>query len=617
MKRGLVVLSVFELLTDRDKELIEDYIGAYANYNCDITKTNNYKGLQRVLHEWDNEKSIFLEKMFEGQLILHRPFTYKMSSDGLEREYKNLVKENSAPLDMVHSWLRGLYVNGYLDVEQYYIIDEIFTVIPLVNNAYNGESFIIKDPEGLVVKKPLKIMKGMKPTRVLSALAERFDPSFLTPDSYTGRSSFDDFCIWYSKLFNQATIDGELCLSIHPLDFMTMSDNDNGWDSCMAWSRECNPGYYRAGTVECMNSPYIVVAYLHNPKHTMTHKSFRLLDEDFEWNSKRWRELFIVQEGVIMEIKGYPYQDENLTNAALMWIKELAAKNLGWEYNDEELNVQDNIDIDEENFYSITPETTYHMYNDIGTLTTHRMRVNYPALKSMCEDRPHHDTNSNFYESCYHEWNSERWHHIYTIPYGGDATCMCCGDYLDCEEERSDKVLCQSCFPGYKCDCCGEWIEGEAYYVENADGPICSYCWENSTVNDDITGETYLDGDCNIIELKWAPITDENGECLLDNYNETPIFYDDTVWTYDPEYNISYKDIFTKEPLEYYQKFRGWGGKQHFYVTNDMIKDVKRFKEIFYIRGDINQICEEYKHDYLEEVDDATEVFYKPVSSQT
>ena len=113
-----------------------------------------------------------------------------------------------------------------------------------------------------------------------------------------------------------------------------------------------------------------------------------------------------------------------------------------------------------------------------------------------------------------------------------------------------------------------------------------------------------------------APITDENGECLLDG-NDNPIFYDDTVWTYDPEYNISYKDIFTKEPLGYYQKFRGWGGKQHFYVTNDMIKDVKRFKEIFYIRGDINQICEEYKHDYLEEVDDATEVFYKPVSSQT
>jgi len=66
MKRGLVVLSVFELLTDRDKGLIEDYIGAYANYNCDITKTNNYKGLHRVLHEWDNEKSVFLEKMFEG-----------------------------------------------------------------------------------------------------------------------------------------------------------------------------------------------------------------------------------------------------------------------------------------------------------------------------------------------------------------------------------------------------------------------------------------------------------------------------------------------------------------------------------------------------------------------
>jgi hypothetical protein len=45
-----------------------------------------------------------------------------------------------------------------------------------------------------------------------------------------------------------------------------------------------------------MNSPYIIIAYLHNPNHTFK------IEDDWEWNSKRWRELFIVQKGIINEI---------------------------------------------------------------------------------------------------------------------------------------------------------------------------------------------------------------------------------------------------------------------------------------------------------------------------
>ena len=126
-------------------------------------------------------------------------------------------------------------------------------------------------------------------------------------------------------------MDGELCLSIHPMDYMTMSDNDNNWQSCMNWM---NNGDYRLGTVECMNSPYVLVAYLHNPNHSMS-------IGPYEWNSKHWRELFIIHPEMISEVKGYCFQDENLTNTILMWIKELAHNNLDWDYDNDEINVTD------------------------------------------------------------------------------------------------------------------------------------------------------------------------------------------------------------------------------------------------------------------------------------
>ena len=61
---------------------------------------------------------------------------------------------------------------------------------------------------------------------------------------------FEDFRIAQSLVTNQANLKGYITLSIHPLDYMTMSDNNCGWDSCMSWQEE---GCYRQGTVEMMN----------------------------------------------------------------------------------------------------------------------------------------------------------------------------------------------------------------------------------------------------------------------------------------------------------------------------------------------------------------------------
>ena len=601
-------MSVYDLLTERDKDLITEYIGAFADHTQDVTY--DWRGLDVVLNEWNRQKSKGLETLFDEQLILRRPFTYKMPVEGIRREFTRLA--NKQILFDTRKWLNTIYYNN---VDSYTLPSDVFSVSimqvlsdeTLINNAYQGEPFIINLPP----RKTVKITKGMKPMRIIHTLAEIFDPAYLEPDPMTNKSAFDEFCIWHSQIFNQANIDGELCLSIHPLDFMTMSDNSNNWDSCMTWTRYDNPGDYRAGTVECMNSPYIIVAYLHNPKHTMTKKnirnSYNNVCDDWEWNSKRWRELFIVQEGVIMEIKGYPYQDENLTNACLMWLKELA-HNIGWDYNDEELNTQDSIDVDDENYYSVTPETTYHMYNDVGTLPVHRMRVNYEKLKARCEKNSGYcnsNSNENFYETCYQDRDEKkRWHHIYTIPYGGYASCMCCGGWLDDDEERSDKVLCESCMPGFKCACCGEWITSHPYFISNSDDPICEYCAENNTVTDELSDDVYLEGDSSLVTVHWAPVVDDNGEVIIDESYD-PYFYDRSFITYDPNYSREFKALFDGRLKEYNKPGPyGWT-TSYFYVTNDMIKDKTWFYNLFYIDGDkeFNKIIEGTKRDIANKVE--------------
>ena len=371
-------------------------------------------------------------------------------------------------------------------------------------------------------------------------------------------------------------MDGELCLSIHPLDFMTMSDNANDWDSCMTWMRS-KPGDYRAGTVECMNSPYIIVAYLHNPKHKME------FHNGCFWNSKKWRELFIVNQGVISEIKGYPYQDENLTNTALMWIKSLAEENLGWTYNNEELNVQEAYNLENGDGYMVSFEPTYHMYNDFGSLKKHRMRINASWVFNKCvkdeyNRRSGWDINSRVDETDpdLHDF------HIFTIPYGGIGTCMCCGRYLNEEENRSEYVLCKDCYPGLKCACCGAALdESECIWVNNSDDPLCEECYDENSVYDSLTGETYI-LDASIQEIYWLIGYDE--------YNE-PVFYDDPIYVYEPEYNTTYNEVFSELPKRRINKY---GSSYSWYITLDMVKNRDEFQRAFNIWSTIEETVADY-----------------------
>ena len=351
--------------------------------------------------------------------------------------------------------------------------------------------------------------------------------------------AFEQFRIWHSQQLNQKHMDGELCLSIHPLDYMTMSDNNNDWTSCMRWTlfnnRMNTHGDYRCGTVSCMNSPYIIVAYLHNPNH-----SFKI-DDDWEWNSKRWRELFIVQKGIINEIKGYPFQDENLTNAALMWIKELAQKNLGWEYNNEETNVVNELSKDKNKSITLSFNPGTFMYNDMGTLNLHRGRINFDVL-----------LDSNYYEiNEYKEPKDKEFSNTFIqIEYGGIATCMCCGEEIIPKENEGaeNAVFCAVCDNIPRCPCCGEPIysQNHMYYVDEYEDPICESCWEDDSSYD------CFDYDTAHLISNMTEIS------LLLGYNEKrePVYYNFSTLCYQPEYNRGFLDVFYDNGLKY-NHYRG------------------------------------------------------------
>ena len=561
-------MSVFDLLTDTDKRLIQEYIENFAPMSGSI----NVYNLNTSLAEWDKQKSKDLMTLFGGKdLILRRPFSYQITKDNLEIEIRKEINKNPpAYRDMLAFLNRLQYLhegwfsendpeikNGSYPAGFFHSLIEIDHII---SGCWEKPKVTIVFEDGEV----FKISTGMRIMKIIHKVFQKFNGD---------EEVYEAYRIWHSQLFNQINIDGELCLSIHPLDFMTMSDNANGWNSCMRWTDDRDdPGDYRAGTVECMNSPYILIAYLHNQNRKFTPKDigYGNLSPDWEWNSKRWRELFIVQKGVISEIKGYPYQDEHLTNSVLMWIKELAHNNLNWDYDDKEISIgEENKQINPDGFEEmvyINPDPTYYMYKDFGTLSIHRGRINMEALWN--DARELHKPGYSLDEY----YRDDMWHYIFDVPYGGEATCMCCGQPLGEYENRSDAVLCQKCDNGIKCACCGEWITNGSFYYdipEFYDEPVCESCIEWECVTDEVTDITHYNGE-NMITVYLA---DKNGNIHEDLY----------FTTYDPATgdNPEYYRVMKNPPRE---KTNSW--TTQYYVTADDIKDLGYFFDhIIYLSG--------------------------------
>lgn len=433
---------LFELLSDEEKHMMEEYIDWYA---CDEPRKAS---LQTLLRIWDENKSMYLYKLLGNQLIYTTSVQIRKTTDelydALEQncvgwhcpgekfcdsfnmwieknfpatysEWHNIdfVKDDSSSNAYIHACLKSLLEND-----------------TLIDNVYSYPTISIQ-LEGM--DKPFVINKGCKASKVLGQLAKMFDIK-----------NFEPFRLAHSQVLNEKCFVGKLCLSIHPFDYITMSDNANRWSSCMNW---LDNGEYRRGTVEMMNSAVIVEAYLPD-----SHEKFNP-SGDIVWNSKKWRELFVVTPQFLGGIKGYPYWNQDLEREVLYILKTLAQQNLGWNYNNDPIEGGPGETFTVPEFdnkrYSVDLRTGEAMYNDFYG-QHHQFYVNYNAPAD-----------------------------IY-INYSGPSECMCCGS-INTSFGREDDLICDYCDHSARCCCCG-YREDPIYMFCVNDSWYCESCYnENFT----------------------------------------------------------------------------------------------------------------------------------------
>ena len=101
-----------------------------------------------------------------------------------------------------------------------------------------------------------------------------------------------------SLLIQENVVTGKLCFSVHPLDYLSISENTYNWRSCHALD-----GEYRAGNLSYMMDSSTIICYLKGEEEVQLPR----FPKDVLWNNKKWRVLLYLSNDWKMIFAGKPY----------------------------------------------------------------------------------------------------------------------------------------------------------------------------------------------------------------------------------------------------------------------------------------------------------------------
>jgi hypothetical protein len=290
-------------------------------------------------------------------------------------------------------------------------IDDTFTFCCLIKGLFIP--FFIYDNKLLTdykytdmeLEKKFCFHRGEKVMRVLQKLNKVYQ--------FATQEEFNEYREKISVLTSVKKSKQTVYISIHPLDFLTMSTT-NSWSTCM----NLNHGSYRDGVTEMMNSNMTVVAY------TKTKEKLK----DIGWNDKSWRCLFYINKDIILAGKEYPFSNDKLKQEILVFLKKLVAEKFGWNYK-----------YGMQKYYDLAPLSGYI---DVNSKL---------LLKKKCTKKDKHKillyTNGCMYNDMAED-NQENYYcfrnyvkHTKLICVSGPAICYQCGKPLKTKDELHNKVL--------------------------------------------------------------------------------------------------------------------------------------------------------------------------------
>lgn len=431
------------------------YTEIQKQFNKVIANSQNIPNPQtdKLFADWLEAKRDFIEA-FQGKLIYTWPekVTFELSDREKIRKIEDFIWQ------VEQTWHNKALVLFLESIKDDFYANKL-------SKVYETEDFTIP--------------KGMKVIRAFKYFASGTELTALQNSA--------------SMLIQDNKITGTLCLSVHPLDFLSTSENNHNWRSCHALD-----GEYRGGNLSYMVDKSTFICYLKSEKDEILPN----FPNDVPWNSKKWRVLFCLSENWDMIFAGRQYPFSSETGIEFVRDRVLPAAKIGTfthfmdklihSVADENTHMELNYQYIPNGSGELVPlikivedyaeyEEPIH-FNDLLKSSCYSPHYAFKTVESfwgghrpivqMCNNRPH-------------------------MTIGGHVRCLRCAERPISSIET---MMCDSCESEYGdsenyiiCGCCGRRVYiDDAYFIESIDEYCCENCWSANIVACDECGEEIL-----------------------------------------------------------------------------------------------------------------------------
>lgn len=428
-----------------DTELLTQQVSDVIKYAQGLRDDTPMNGVRAIIEKWKRNKEYFIH-FIDGLIYEYpEPVTFELSKAEKVNKLNDLIDyiyENYGENEGLNKFLRWVHT------------EEFF------NNKLERN---YEDEDGnIIVSAGTKVIKAFK----------YFEPSSILLGASQDKAS---------ELIQQNKVTGTLCFSVHPLDYLSISENTHKWRSCHSLD-----GDFATGNLNYMVDSSTVVCYLKSKEDAILPH----FPENVPWNSKKWRMLLFFSQDYYMMFHGrqYPFVSEagnEFVNDKLLPLVCKLKKPAYWELNNggkyynsffADLYPVGRSLIERTRLIK-DGNNTYH-YNDLLSSTVYTnlkysYYYSYPSIYPSGETTEETTkfiigedcpcpvcgrTNSNYEEGnlCCEECRD----HYIGESYNNAVECGICGNITSLSYmfwlPFSEMYVCSSCFADLPhCDCCG------------------------------------------------------------------------------------------------------------------------------------------------------------------
>lgn len=424
---------------------IEEDVTKVIQWSQNIEKPN----VKELLANWKINKEKFIRGLFAGELIYQVPekLTFELGENSKKEKFESFK-------DHVYDLCENFNLDKYLCFIKY---EEFF------KNALERD---IDLPNGKKIKKGTKFLRTLR---------------FFIDDE----KLLADVQNYASEIIQENKIEGYLCLSVHPLDFLSSSENTLNWRSCHSLD-----GEYRAGNLSYMQDQCTIMAYLRTDKDVKLPN----FPEEVPWNNKKWRCLLFFNESnnLIFAGRQYPFSAKSILDRVNVELQKLMSYTKWTKWRNDYIEK-----------YESPNDKEIIFFND-----AEYMPINsdiYEKSKLVKDAKNSRHFNDLIHSCCYtHPYYMYKKENPFfnkstmtNLTVGSAVKCLWCGEKII---DGTDSMMCHECECKYgnsdsddyrSCDCCGQriwyndwvWVDGCV---------VCPNCAETETFVCEECGERYF-----------------------------------------------------------------------------------------------------------------------------